>query len=88
MNNCEQFIFLILGIGNVSILATQGLLKGKMSQVPVFTGPTFFFAFCLFRAAPTTYGGSQARGLIGATAASLSQSRLAIRAVSATYTTV
>jgi len=34
----------------------------------------FFFFFCLFafsRAAPTAYGGSQARGLIGAVAAGL-----------------
>ena len=29
----------------------------------------FFFSFCLFRAAPTAYGSSQARGRIGATAA-------------------
>ena len=30
----------------------------------------FCFVFCLFRAVPVTYGGSQARGQIGATAAS------------------
>ena len=38
---------------------------------------TFFFFFCLFtlpRAAPTTYGGSQGRGLIRAVATSLQQS--------------
>ena len=34
----------------------------------------FFFFLCLFRAAPMAYGGSRARGLIGATAASLCQS--------------
>ena len=33
-----------------------------------------FFVFCLFRAAPTAYGGSQARGLIGAVAARLHHS--------------
>ena len=33
-----------------------------------------FLAFCLFRAAPAAYGGSQARGGIGATAASLHHS--------------
>ena len=33
-----------------------------------------FLFFCLFRAATTAYGGSQARGLIGATAASLHHS--------------
>ena len=39
-------------------------------------GPTIikFFFFCLFRAAPAAYGGSQARGLIGAVAAGLRQS--------------
>ena len=31
----------------------------------------FFFFFCLFRAAPEAYRGSQARGPIGAVAASL-----------------
>ena len=33
-----------------------------------------FFVFYLFRATPTAYGGSQARGLIGAVAADLHQS--------------
>ena len=33
----------------------------------------FFFFFFLFRAAPMAYGDSQARGLIGATAAGLCQ---------------
>ena len=31
----------------------------------------FFFVFCLFRASPVAHGGSQARGLIRAVAASL-----------------
>ena len=31
----------------------------------------FFWSFCLFRAAPTAYGGSQDRGPIGAVAAGL-----------------
>ena len=34
-----------------------------------------FFVFCLFRAVLSAYGGSQARGLIGAGAAGLCQSR-------------
>ena len=34
----------------------------------------FFFFFCIFRAAPAAYGGSQARGLIGAVAAGLHHS--------------
>ena len=35
---------------------------------------SFLFFFCLFRATPTTYGGSQARGLMGAVVACLHQS--------------
>ena len=34
----------------------------------------FLFLFCPFRAAPTAYGGSQARGQTGAVAAGLGQS--------------
>ena len=34
----------------------------------------FFFFFCLFRATPTAYGGSQARGQIGAAATGLRHS--------------
>jgi len=34
----------------------------------------FFLSFCLFRASPEAYGGSQARGLMGATAAGLRHS--------------
>ena len=34
----------------------------------------FLFVFCLFRAAPAAYGGSQARGLIGAIADGLHHS--------------
>ena len=51
----------------------------------------FFFVFffvCIFRATPGAYGGSQARGGIGATAASYTTATATrIRAVSATYTT-
>ena len=35
---------------------------------------SFFFFFGLFGVAPTAYGGSQARGLIGAIASGLRQS--------------
>ena len=35
----------------------------------------YFFVFCLFRAKPMAYGDSQAKGLIGAVAAGLRQSR-------------
>ena len=34
----------------------------------------YFLSFCLFRAAPAVYGGSQARGPVGATAAGLHHS--------------
>ena len=47
----------------------------------------FFLFFCLFRAAPEAYGGSQAGGLIGAAAVSLCHSHSKIQAVSVTYTT-
>ena len=45
--------------------------------------------FCLFRVAAAAYGGSQARGLIGAVAAGLRQSHSngQIQATSAIYTT-
>ena len=46
------------------------------ASVPGYFHVTFFF-FCLFAvswAAPAAYGGSQARGLVGAVAASLRQS--------------
>ena len=36
--------------------------------------PLFFFFFCLYRAAPLAYGGSQARGWIGAIASGLHHS--------------
>ena len=38
------------------------------------TNTNFFFVFCPFRATPVAYGGSQARGLIGAIAAGLCHS--------------
>ena len=49
----------------------------------------FVFVFLLFRAAPLAYESSQARGPIGATAASLchSHSQSRIQAASTTYTT-
>ena len=49
----------------------------------------FFFFFCLFKAAPSAYGGSQARGRIGAVATSLQPQpqQHRIRTASATYPT-
>ena len=40
----------------------------------VSVGSIFFLSFCLFRAAPVAYGGSQARGPIGAVVAGLCHS--------------
>ena len=40
----------------------------------IFFYYNYFLSFCLCRAAPTAYGGSQSRSLIGATATSLRQS--------------
>ena len=57
------------------------------------TKPSFIYllilTFCLFRAAPTAYEGSQARGRIRAVAAGLSQSHsnAGSEPVSAAYTT-
>ena len=55
---------------------TASLLPGSL-HLFYFISPLaffFFFFFCLFRAASAGYGGSQARGQIGATAAGLHQS--------------
>ena len=43
---------------------------------PLYPPP--FLSFCLFRATPTAWGGSQARGLIRGTAASLHQSHSSV----------
>ena len=62
----------------------------KLYFIPSIETLIIFFFFGLFRAAPTAHGGSQARGRIGATAASLRQSHSnvsQIQAASATYTT-
>ena len=47
----------------------SGLVLGWRDQML-----SFFFFFCLFRAASMVYGGSQARGQIGAVAAGLHHS--------------
>ena len=53
------------------------LSQGQSSPLPLQTHPPssqMSSPLLLFRAVPTAYGGSQARGLIGATAASLHHS--------------
>ena len=44
---------------------------GLMIQLVSVAAPGFFFFLCLFRAKPAAYGGSQARGQIGAGAVRL-----------------
>ena len=68
------------------------LLCKKQSNAPSCTTKStayLFFFFCRFRAVPMAYGGSQARGPVGATAAGLHHSHRQhqIRATSVTYTT-
>ena len=48
------------------------LVKNKVWEIRI--NPIYFLFFCLFRTTPMACGGSQARGLIGAAAASLHQS--------------
>ena len=74
-----------------SLLVAQGILRRVCLQGLVVSEKTFFFFFFLLFlwAAPTAYGGSQARGRIGDVAASLHQSHsnAGIQAASATHTT-
>ena len=52
----------------------SNIIDGMFSLSFCFCFVLFCFVFCLFRAAPVAYGGSQARGPIRATAASLHHS--------------
>ena len=47
------------------------ILCAMCSEAQEFALLFFSFIFCLSRATPAAYGGSQARGLVGAVAASL-----------------
>ena len=49
-------------------------IKIKNLCIPEIVKQKFFFVFCLFRVTPTAYGGSQARGQIGAVAVGLRHS--------------
>ena len=51
--------------GSLTHWATRELQKAPSSS------SSFFYFFCLFRATPAAYGGSQARGWIGAVATGL-----------------
>ena len=50
------------------------LEKKREHGIPAFFFFFLSFVFCLYRAAPVAYGGSQARGQIGAIAAGLRHS--------------
>ena len=57
-----------LSYGHFPVDAWMGMIFCRKSIFFVFY---FYFYFCLFRATPVAYGGSQARGQIGAVAAGL-----------------
>ena len=54
-----------------SVLSAENTPENKGDMVPAFLLSFFFFFFCLFRAAPVAYGGSQARGRISVVATGL-----------------
>ena len=64
------------GFGNLAECKRRAGSRMHISNnVLILEGPDlFYFFFCHFRATPAAYGGSQARGRIGAIAASLCHS--------------
>ena len=82
---------------NIQVTIVNIRFKRIWMLILLFCGDTvgfviwvvFVFVFCLFRSVPAACGSSQARGWIGAIAASLhhSHSNARIQAVSLTYTT-
>ena len=66
----DMTVWLILPQGTLTMPLEP---KGRLLGGHAMTGGFFFF-FCLFRAAPTAYGGSQARGQVRSTAAGLHHS--------------
>ena len=59
-----------VGVSKCKLLYTEQINNKALLVFASF----FFFVFCLFRAAPAAYGGSQSRGPTGATAAGLHHS--------------
>ena len=60
--------------GRVSTFASLANSQVMFMEVAFYFIYVFIFVFCLFRAAPLAYGGSQARGRIGAVTVGLHQS--------------
>ena len=82
----------ISGFGTYTFVPGTGDRTWASISSPIFTprpfSSIFVFIRLLFRAASAAYGGSQARGRIGATAPAYTTAQQhQIRAVSATYTT-
>ena len=67
-----NYAFFILNLPNLQL--TIFALNSYKIRAHDLLFTSFFFSFCLFRAAPAAYGGSQARGLIRATAAGVCHS--------------
>ena len=57
-----------------TLLSENSSMPGMYAQNLMASLFFFLFFFCLFRAEPAAYGGSQARGQIGAVAAGLRHS--------------
>ena len=71
---------------NSAILYLLFFLACEIPRLKGFLLLLFLFVFLLFRAAPKAYGGSQARGQIGAIVAGLHHSHADL-SMSSTYTT-
>ena len=72
-----HFVILLVFKGWVEIPnLPNALLRRQISRLGngSCADPVFIYLFSLFRATPEAYGGSQARGLIGATATGLRHS--------------
>ena len=72
----SSFPLLVIGLGKDNTLTciSEAINKCVYMGEPWNLFIYFSFLFCLFRAAPVAYGGSQTRGRIGAVAAGLCQS--------------
>ena len=69
ISSLEKCLFRCFAHFSIGLLAFLLLYKSFVYLI------FFFFVFCLYRAAPAAYGGSQARGQIAAVATSLHQSQ-------------